>query len=98
MPAVHEPIRLQDRYIWSDEQIGSEVDGNVVLMNLAKGHYYGLDTIGSDIWRRLEHGPEVGAMVRELAEIYHHDAAEVERDVLALMEKMRAQNLIRRVS
>lgn len=98
MPAGHEPIRLQDRYIWSDEQIGSEVDGNVVLMNLAKGHYYGLDTIGSDIWRRLEHGPEVGAMARELAEIYHHDTAEVERDVLALMEKMREQNLIRRVS
>ncbi|MGO4210535.1 PqqD family protein [Terriglobus sp. YAF25] len=67
-------------------------------MDQTVGAYYGLDTIGSEIWRRLQHGPEVGVMVRELAETYHHDAAEVERDVLALMEKMREQNLIRRVS
>jgi len=32
----------------------AEVDGEIVMMSIEQGRYFGLDDIGSDIWKRLD--------------------------------------------
>lgn len=66
----------------------AEVDGEVVLMDVEKGVYFGLDAIGSDIWKRLETPASATELAAELAGDYDADVATIETDVLALFAQL----------
>jgi len=38
----------------SPSVLTAEIDGEVVMMSIEQGQYFGLDDIGSDIWKRIE--------------------------------------------
>ena len=38
----------------SPSVVTAEVDGEIVMMSIEQGRYFGLDDVGSDIWRRIE--------------------------------------------
>ena len=38
----------------SSELVSSDIDGEVVMMSIENGKYYGLDKVGSRIWELLE--------------------------------------------
>jgi len=78
----------------SDRQLAAEVDGEVVMVSVERGRYYGLDDIGSEIWRRIAAPVRVGALCSALASEYDADPASIERDVLALLERLAAEGLI----
>jgi hypothetical protein len=48
----------------------------LVLLDFARGEYFGLDELGATVWRRLEAGDALGAIADLLVERY-----EVTRDV-----------------
>ncbi|HYH21262.1 MAG TPA: PqqD family peptide modification chaperone [Azospirillum sp.] len=74
--------------------LSAEVDGEAVLMSIEKGFYFGLDDIGSDVWRRLEEPVGVAALAAALAEDYDGDPAVIEHDVIALLTDMAANGLV----
>jgi hypothetical protein len=39
------------------ELLSSEIDGEVVMMNIESGKYIGMNQVGSEIWKILEAGP-----------------------------------------
>ncbi|MEO5374481.1 MAG: PqqD family protein [Alphaproteobacteria bacterium] len=74
--------------------LSTEVDGEVVMMSVKHGVYYGLDPIASDVWRRLARSPTLGDLTRGLVEAYEGDPAVIESDVRALLETMREKDMI----
>ncbi|HYD69826.1 PqqD family protein [Azospirillum sp.] len=74
--------------------LSAEVDGEAVLMSIEKGCYFGLDDIGSDVWRRLEEPVGIAALAASLADDYDGDPAVIERDVIALLSDMAANGLV----
>lgn len=87
-------LTLQSVVRWRGAPLSAEVDGEVVLMSVDSGCYYGLDEIGGDIWRRLAVPASVGAVCQSLTVDYDGDPALIERDVLALLTRLRAEGLI----
>ena len=79
----------------SPSVLAAEVDGEVVMMSIEKGCYFGLDDIASDIWKRLGTPCTFAALVDSLAVDYDADRETIEHDVRALLEKMAAQDAIR---
>lgn len=65
-----------------------------VLMSLERGNYYGLDAIATDIWLRLEQPISIGDLCAQLVEDYEADLATIQRDVLNLLEHLRAEGLV----
>lgn len=76
------------------EALAAEVQGEVVLMNLDRGEYYGLDAIGSEIWRQLEQPISIAELCNSLAGEYNAAPEVIAQDVLALLEAMRGCALI----
>lgn len=74
--------------------LAAEIGGEVVLMSVERGNYYGLDEIGSDIWRRLEQPLRVADLVTALAADYDGEVAVIERDVLDLLTKLLDNGLV----
>ena len=70
------------------------MDDEVVILSVERGSYFGLDEIGSEIWRRLETPVRVDALCETLVENYDAERSIIERDVLALLEKLVAEELV----
>jgi len=75
--------------------LAAEVDGEVVMMSIERGHYFGLDDIGSDIWKRLEPPCSFSALIDGLAADYEADRATIAADVRVLLDGMLADEVVR---
>ena len=75
--------------------LAAEVDGEVVMMSIEQGRYFGLDDIGSDIWKRLEPPCSFSALIDGLVADYAADRATIAADVRALLDRMMADDVVR---
>jgi hypothetical protein len=76
------------------DSLAAEVGGELVLMSVDHGKYYGLDSVGSDVWQRIEQPIEVGQLCAALTRQYAGDPTTIEHDVMALLEKFAGQDLL----
>lgn len=78
----------------SQEAVAAEVAGEIVLISITNGRYFGLDAIGSDIWRRIAGGKTLDALCDELCDGYDGDAATIRRETQALVETLLERGLL----
>jgi hypothetical protein len=83
--------------VQEDEPVAAEVDGEVVMLSERAGAYFGLDGIGSEIWRLIEEPRRVSELCGTLAQRYDVDAETLSRDVTAFLDALLARNLVRLV-
>lgn len=89
------PITTESVVSWSESPVATEVDREVVLMNVGRGRCYGLGETGSSVWRRLGSPIRVDDLCRELMLEYRADAELLVRDVIALLEHMQDEGLVK---
>lgn len=93
--AVNEDKHAQEcKYQQAQGLMSSEIDGELVLMSVENGFYYGLDSIGADIWVRLEQPVSLEQLVDQLCEEYAAERSKIRQDVQSLLDDMRAQNIL----
>lgn len=78
----------------SKEVIASEVENELVMMSLENGKYYGIDSIGGDIWKMVETPKTFGKICEELMKTYAVDESTCEQDVIAFLNQLKEQSLI----
>jgi hypothetical protein len=88
------PLSLTSRVKSASDLVCAPVDGEIVILSVERGSYFGLDEIGSEIWQRLETPVRVDSLCDVLAETYEAQRATIERDVLALLESLVAEGLV----
>jgi hypothetical protein len=79
----------------SPSVLAAEVEGEIVMMSIERGSYFGLDDIGSDIWKRIEHPCTFATLIDGLAAAYDADRATITADVRALLDRMAEQDVVR---
>jgi coenzyme PQQ synthesis protein D (PqqD) len=79
----------------SPSVLTAEVDGEVVMMSIEQGRYFGLDDIGSDVWKRLDQPCSFATLIDRLVADYDADRATIAADVEALLGRMAAQDVVR---
>lgn len=79
----------------SPSVLAAEVEGEIVMMSIERGSYFGLDDIGSDVWKRIEQPCTFAALIDGLAAAYDADRATIAADVRALLDRMAAQDVVR---
>jgi Coenzyme PQQ synthesis protein D (PqqD) len=79
----------------SPSVLAAEVSGEIVMMSIERGHYFGLDDIGSDIWKRIEPPCSFATLIDGLAADYEADRAAIAADVQALLGRMAEQDVVR---
>ena len=64
----------------------SEIDGEAVMMSIERGEYYGLDEVGTEIWRLLERPRSLGEICASLLERYEVEPETCRADVARFLE------------
>jgi Coenzyme PQQ synthesis protein D (PqqD) len=72
----------------------AEIDNEIVALNVANGMCYGLNRVGSQVWRMLVRPIRVSELCATLVEQYEVDQQVCERQVIDLLEELRAEHLI----
>src|SRR5258708_40062570 len=79
----------------SPSVLTAEVDGEIVMMSIERGRYFGLDDIGSDIWKRIEPPGSFATLIHALRADYEADRATIATDVQNLLGRMVEQDVVR---
>jgi Coenzyme PQQ synthesis protein D (PqqD) len=79
----------------SPSVVTAEVDGELVVMSIEHGRYFGLDAVGTEIWRRIEPPCSFADLIEALAADYDADRATIAAGVRSLLARMLAQDVVR---
>lgn len=75
-------------------QVSSDLAGEVVLLSLETGMYYGLDQVGVRVWELMKDPVRVADLCAAIVREYDVEAEQCERDVLELVHQMATAGLI----
>jgi len=82
--------------VWklSPDVVFRDLEGEAVILDLASGAYFGLNEVGTRVWRLLEEGRDASQIVEIVASEYQADRATIARDVERLLDDLRTRRLI----
>lgn len=78
----------------SSNAISTEVDGEVFMMDITDGQYFGLDEIGCSIWGLLAEPISVAGLSEKLVEIYDIKDADHVSETIKFLQELADANLI----
>lgn len=78
----------------SKDQMAADIAGEVVLLGVTAGRYYGLDSVGARVWQLIQAPTSIAEVVRTITAEYDVAPERCEADVLALFQKMIGAGLI----
>ena len=78
----------------TQEIVATDIDGETVMMSIENGKYYGLDLIGSRIWKLMEKPIKVSDLINILLEKFDVDRETCERDVLKFLNDLNGDKIL----
>jgi len=78
------------------EVMARQVGDEVVILDLASGTYFGLDSVGARMWQLIGDGKNIGDVRDALLAEYEVSPEELERDMERLLQELLARGLISR--
>jgi hypothetical protein len=88
------PVSLGTVIVRADGLLEAEIDNEIVALSIEHGACYGLNRVGSRVWTLLASPIRVGDLISTLLTEYQVDPDDCERQVLDLLEELRAEGLI----
>jgi hypothetical protein len=70
------------------------VNQDAVLLNMHTNQYYLLDEVGARLWGLLRDGKSLRESHQEILKEFEVDPAELEQDMLELLEKLKERGLV----
>ncbi len=70
------------------------LDGQLVLLHLERGEYFGLDDVGARLWEELARGRSVEEAATSLAREYEADLPRIVDDALSLTTELVDRGLV----
>jgi len=78
----------------SSKALFQEIENEMVILDLAKEQYYGLDDVGARMWQLLSEHGDTTVVVKQLSTYYDADEITLSRDLAQLIEKLRQAGLV----
>ena len=77
------------------EMIAAEMDGDLVMMSIERGEYFGIGGVGTLAWELLEQPTTVDRLVAAVCEEFEVDADTCRADLLGFAEELIALGLVK---
>jgi hypothetical protein len=91
---VKRAVSVDSSIVAAREQVSSDLGGEVAILDLKSGTYYGLDAVGARIWSLLQEPRTVEEIRDVLVREYEVDDERCERDLVALLQRLADEGLI----
>src|SRR3954451_9638370 len=85
---------LNSRIVQNEGNVVSDMDGEKVMLNIAKGKYYNLGELGGAIWGLMSTPIEVNEIITTLLSEYEVEKTDCEQQVLSFVHSLHEEGLI----
>jgi hypothetical protein len=82
------------RVVSNKQSAACDLDGEMVILNLDSGVYFGLNAVGASIWNCIQSEHSVSEIVDRMMAEYKVGRAECDAGVTALLQQMASHGLI----
>jgi hypothetical protein len=82
----------------SANQVACELGGEVAVLNVSTGMYYGLDPVGGFIWKQLQTPRPVAAIRDAITGEYHVEGGRCEQDLIEFLGRLQAAGIVEAVT
>ena len=89
-------MNLDETFQILPHALNRNLDGQIVILDMSSGVYYGLDEVGARVWQLMSDGKSLAQIIDELLAEYSVERGELEQDILRLSEELITRNLIAR--
>ena len=97
------PVHMEPQFspemivkVTEGRQLSTTLAGEVVILDIERGLYYGLDGVGVDVWTRLQSPSRLGDLVDHVVDHYDVDRPTAHADIQSLLRELFALGLIER--
>ena len=90
----HDKLNLQSKISHAEEVFWQDVVGDIVILDMEQGQYFGAEDTGARIWKLIEQPITVAHLCDQLLALYEIDRKTCETEVLAYLEQLLAAKLI----
>lgn len=87
-------LKITSKIIRNQNIMASDMDGEMVMMNVETGKYYNIGKTGGVIWGMLKNPITVAELVSKLTDKFDVSKDQCEADIMPFMNKMLEQKLI----
>ena len=91
-------VSLDTVVVLSADALSSNVDGDVAILSLSAGQYFGLSGVGAFTWEHLRDPQRVSEVRDLILQQYEVSPALCEEDLLRLLTELESEGLIQVVS
>ena len=81
-------------YVVATDQLSTELAGEIVILGLRDGVYYGLAGAGARVWQLLQTPQTLTALIDQLRLEFDVDAERLRTDLERLLEHLRTRGLV----
>lgn len=78
----------------SGGQVSSDLGGEVAILDLKAGTYYGLDEVGNRVWTLIQEPNSVKEVRDVLLSEYEVEPERCERDLISLLQRLADEGLV----
>ena len=75
----------------SDNIVTNEIDGELVMVNIDMGKYYGFDNIGTKVWELIEEETKIADIIKKLLEEYNAPEEIIEKEIYFRIMKIQEE-------
>jgi PqqD family protein of HPr-rel-A system len=87
-------LQLNDTVVRAPDVYATTIDGDVVVFNVEKGQYYGMQNVGVRIWELIEQPASIDAVCQVLMTEFSIDQPTCEAHVLKFLGELLEAQLI----
>jgi hypothetical protein len=89
-----EKISGQTMVVVSQDQVSCDLSGESAILNLKVGVYYGLNEVGTRVWKLIQEPKRVSELREAILEEYEVEPHRCEADIMALLQDLLKNGLI----
>jgi len=78
----------------NESMVLAELDGQIVMMSIENGEYYGFNEMATIVWGKIESGIRVSELIENLITEYSVTKEECAKDISELMEYLSSKNIV----
>lgn len=77
----------------ADDQVSADLSGETVILSMRDGVYYGLDEVGTFVWRQLVDPTPFGTLVASVVAHFEVEEPRATHDLSSLVRDLEAHGL-----
>ena len=87
-------VSVGSSVVAAKSQVSSDLGGEVAILDLQGGTYFGLDDVGARVWSLIQEPKNVEEIRNTLVSEYEVNQDRCERDLIALLQRLADEGLI----